>query len=225
MLVPAEILTVVRTEEGPAVLVRPFSMDRALPILIGPYEAQSIILGQTSILSQTMSVTRPMTHDLMINVVQALEARIEQVEIYTLKEKIYYANLIVVDSRGERKIIDSRPSDALALAIRVRCPILIENSLVEEEGIDTVQLALSSLEESEVSLSNYSQDEDEEDREEDQPEDQVSGRETEPEEEISDQPSLESLSREELQLRLEYCLENELYEEAAKIRDLLKKFD
>ena len=133
-LVEAEIWTVAKTDQGNAVLIKPVNGDKAVPIFIGPLEAQNILLGLGEV-----EIPRPLTHDLLLHLLKTLEARLTRVDIHTLSEGTYYSNLIL-DHHGRRLEVDSRTSDALALAVRAGCPIYIEFDLVEESGVSLEQL-------------------------------------------------------------------------------------
>ena len=99
MLVPAEVWTVAKAEQGNAVLVRPLGLDVAVPIFIAPLEAQSILIGLGSV-----KMPRPLTHDLFITVLESLESSVNRVEITSLKEGTYYAKLILESSGlGDRR--------------------------------------------------------------------------------------------------------------------------
>src|SRR4030042_1252971 len=128
MLVPAEVWTVAKAEQGNAVLVRPLGLDVAVPIFIAPLEAQSILIGLGNV-----KMPRPLTHDLFITVLESLEASINRVEIISLKEGTFFAKLVLDASRSEIAI-DARPSDCLALAARGKCPIYIDESVVDAAG-------------------------------------------------------------------------------------------
>ncbi len=130
MLVPAEVWTVAKAEQqGNAVLVRPLGLEVAVPIFIAPLEAQSILIGLGNV-----KMPRPLTHDLFLSVLESLEASVNRVEIISLKEGTFFAKL-VLDASGSEIAIDARPSDCLALAVRVKCPIYIDESVVDEAGI------------------------------------------------------------------------------------------
>ena len=81
-----------------------------------------------------MAIARPLTHDLLISVMSALDIRLESIEVTNLKNDTFYANL-VLEQNGIRKIIDSRPSDAIALAIRVKAPIFVDEDILDAVGI------------------------------------------------------------------------------------------
>ena len=129
MLVPAEVWTVAKAEQGSAVLIRPVGSDVAVPIMIGQPEAQSIMIGLAN-----HSMPRPLTHDLLISVLKQMGAPISRVEITELKEGTFYGRLILNKS-GKDVVIDSRPSDCIAIAVRVKCPIYIDELIVDEAGI------------------------------------------------------------------------------------------
>lgn len=103
--------------------------DRYLPIWIGPYEAEAI-----TIILQEIEVSRPLTHDLLKNVFKALHAKLIQVQIFSLQDDVFYGK-IVTEVADEIIEIDSRPSDAIALAIRAHIPILVDSEILEQAGI------------------------------------------------------------------------------------------
>lgn len=111
------------------VILREAGADRYLPIWIGPYEAEAITIAL-----QEVEVSRPLTHDLLNNVFKALDARVLRVEVTALKDEVYYGN-IVVEVNGSKFSIDSRPSDALALAVRAHVPILVSRGVMEAAAI------------------------------------------------------------------------------------------
>lgn len=138
-LVEAEIWTVAKTDQGNAVLVKPVDGDKAVPIFIGPLEAQNILLGLSEV-----DIPRPLTHDLLLSLLTTLGARLVRVDIHTLAEDTYYSN-IVLEHAGRRYEIDARPSDSLALAVRADCPIYIDLDMVEESGVSLEQLRESTV--------------------------------------------------------------------------------
>ncbi len=128
-LVEAEVWTVARTEQGNAILVRPMGSERAVPIFVGQLETQSILLGFGGVI-----MPRPLTHDLVLNMLQNLGAHILRIEINELRDGTFYSR-IILERTGEKMEIDARPSDAIALAVRIKCPIYISENIVEEAGI------------------------------------------------------------------------------------------
>jgi len=111
------------------VVLREVGSDRYLPIWVGQYEAEAITVGL-----QEVEVSRPLTHDLMKNVFATFNARIKRIEIISLKEDIFYGN-IVAEVNGKEINVDSRPSDAIALAVRAHAPILVDEAVMKNAGI------------------------------------------------------------------------------------------
>ena len=111
------------------VVLRESKGERYLPVWIGPYEAEAITVAL-----QEIEVARPQTHDLIKNVLRAVDARLVRVEITALREDVFYGNL-VVEIDNQQVDVDSRPSDALAMAVRYHVPILVEEDVLEEAGI------------------------------------------------------------------------------------------
>jgi uncharacterized protein len=111
------------------VILREKDTERYLPIWIGVYEAESITIAL-----QEVEVARPLTHDLLANVISQLDARVLRVEVVALREDTFYGN-IVAEKDGNLLNIDSRPSDALAVAVRAHVPILVARSVMESAGI------------------------------------------------------------------------------------------
>ena len=117
-------LTVDRATNMPIILLRDKDGDRVLPIWVGCAEANAIAMQ-----IENVSVPRPMTHDLLKNVIQDLHGDIKKIVVYDLKENTFYA-MIYVLTNGEVVAIDSRPSDAIALALRVKAPIFVEEEII-----------------------------------------------------------------------------------------------
>ena len=111
------------------VILHEINSDHYLPIWIGPYEAESITIAL-----QEVEVARPQTHDLLKNLLQALDAHLIRVEIVALRDDVFYGNLIV-EMDNQTYEIDSRPSDALALAVRMHIPILVSQDVLDSAGI------------------------------------------------------------------------------------------
>ena len=107
------------------VILKDTHSDRYLPIWIGPCEADAITVEL-----QEVEVSRPLTHDLLKSMITEMGAEVEQIIINDLRNDVFYAR-IVVNLNGRRLEIDSRPSDAIALAVRVRVPIFVEETVME----------------------------------------------------------------------------------------------
>ncbi len=110
---------------NPVVVLVDLAGKKALPIWIGVFEADAISRGLEEIVT-----FRPMTHDLMKQILDTFNASLTKVVICDLKDNTYYANLYL-NVEGKEIIVDSRPSDAIALAVRTRSPIFIADSVVE----------------------------------------------------------------------------------------------
>ena len=121
-------VTIDRTSDSPVVVLHNEEQGKALPIWIGHFEAQAIAMEMEGI-----SGPRPLTHDLMKKIVEGLEGEVERVVIDELRDQTYYASIHLL-SRGNQLRIDSRPSDAIALALRFRKPILVNATLLLGEA-------------------------------------------------------------------------------------------
>jgi len=112
------------------VILKDVDSERFLPIWIGPYEAEAITVSL-----QELEVARPLTHDLMRNILQALGAEVVRVSITELRDDVYYARILLrLDARELE--IDSRPSDALALAVRAHVPIFVSETVMQEAATE-----------------------------------------------------------------------------------------
>ena len=112
------------------VVLRQTEVERYLPVWIGPYEAESITVAL-----QEVEISRPLTHDLLKNLFALFNGKILRVEIVSLKEDIFYGN-IVAETDGKISNVDSRPSDAIALAVRAHVPILVSQAVMDRAGLD-----------------------------------------------------------------------------------------
>ena len=132
-MLQAEIWTVAQTREGNAVLLRPLNKNIAVPILVGQLEIQSILIGMENI-----SMPRPLTHDLFLSLLGSLGLTLDRVEIQELKGNTFHACLVISGGKytvDTPLILDSRPSDALGLATRRKCPIMVSPDIVKQTGI------------------------------------------------------------------------------------------
>ena len=169
---------------GFVVLLKSAGDVRSLPIFIGAAEAQAIALQINGV-----EVPRPLTHDLLKNVLDFLECRLMRVEVCDLKEGTFYARL-VLDRDGVQMPLDCRPSDAIALALRTAAPLYVAEAVMAEAGRD-----LSKAEKAEAAGTPEAKKEEK--------------KELTPE---------EALTKE-----LEKAISEERYEQAAKLRDELKR--
>lgn len=162
---------------------------RRLPIIIGGFEAQAIAIEL-----EKMKPTRPLTHDLFLNFAQHFNIKIKEVIINKFEEGIFFSQLIC-ELDGTTSTIDSRTSDAVALAIRFNCPIYAFEDIIEEAGIVM---------------------------DDDQVE-QAEGDEEKVEIEKEESVGLEDLLLEELEVKLKKAVTDENYEEASRLRDEINK--
>jgi bifunctional DNase/RNase len=109
----------------PIVILKDANSDTVLPIWVGVYEANAIALE-----IEKVSTPRPMTHDLIKNVLAGLDAHVHKVVVTELREDTFFA-VIWMEREGRVVSVDSRPSDALALALRVDCPIFVEDDVLK----------------------------------------------------------------------------------------------
>jgi bifunctional DNase/RNase len=115
--------------EHRVVILKDLNAERYLPIWIGPYEAEAIALRL-----QNREVARPLTHDLLNNVIAELGGEVSHIVVTALRNDTFYS-LITVSLNGGRLEIDSRPSDAIALAVRANVPIFVDEDVMAEAGI------------------------------------------------------------------------------------------
>ena len=111
------------------VILKDMDSERYLPIWIGPYEADAI-----TVQLQEVEVARPLTHDLLKTLITQLGGKILHIVVNELRSDTFYAN-IIIERNGQRMEIDSRPSDAIALAVRANAPIYVEESVMEHAAI------------------------------------------------------------------------------------------
>ena len=136
MLIPMEVIGV-RVEmpsNQPIVLLKEIDGARFLPIWVGAVEATAIAFAQ-----QGVEPPRPLTHDLMNNLVELLDTTLTAVHLTEIKEGIFYATMLLRDSNGGQLTISARPSDAIALAVRSHSNILATQELLDEIGIEIPQ--------------------------------------------------------------------------------------
>jgi bifunctional DNase/RNase len=129
----AEIWTIVRTGQGNAVLLRPLGSDISVPVFIGQFEVQSILIG-----SGDIAAKRPLTHDLFLGLAYHIGMALIRVEVHELKNDIFHARVVLAGREFSEKkplALDARPSDAFALAVRRKCPIYVSRKVVEQAGV------------------------------------------------------------------------------------------
>lgn len=115
----------------PIVVLKDKVGDRVLPIWVGVFEANAIALQ-----IENIATPRPMTHDLLKNILSEIQADVQRIVVSDLKDNTFYA-MIYLNRGGETIAIDARPSDAIALALRTKSPIYVEDAVVENaKGLD-----------------------------------------------------------------------------------------
>jgi uncharacterized protein len=114
---------------SPIVLLRDYTERRALPIYIGNDQAKAIINA-----IENQAPPRPLTHDLLVNMLEAWEMTLEKVIIHSLQDNTFYASLIVVHKEAKKEI-DARPSDAIAIALRTNSPIWVLEEVIADASI------------------------------------------------------------------------------------------
>jgi len=129
----SEIWSILKTSHGNAILLKPKDKEVAVPIFIGTLEMQSILIGKEGV-----SLSRPHTHDLFLNMLAHVNLLVKKVEVYELKDDVFHARLIIMGGEYTKEnplILDSRPSDAFAIATRKKCPIYLASSIIEQTGV------------------------------------------------------------------------------------------
>lgn len=135
MLIPMTIsmLAIDSLSKNPIVILKEVDGERTLPIWIGVFEAQAIASELEGVRH-----ARPMTHDLLKNILEALNVRVKSIEICDLRSNTYYAMIYIKDGSREYTI-DARPSDALALSLRVGAPIFAAEEVIMKSKQITLQ--------------------------------------------------------------------------------------
>ncbi len=130
----------------PVVILEVEGTDRVIPIWIGPCEAYALGMALEGVKTE-----RPLTHDLIFNIMESLDVEIDSVVIHTVKDNTFYAKLILkdlafVDETGESEVplieVDARPSDSMILAVKRGIPIYVSNEVIEEHSIPLFSLQI-----------------------------------------------------------------------------------
>ncbi len=181
----------------PQVVLKQVDGDNYLPIIIGRFEAAAISMAQNQ-----DTPTRPISYDLVRQILVGMECHVSKIEITELHDSTYFADVHVVSAKGEVRIFDARPSDAIALALRFDAPIFASSDVLNEVGIVSEPNPKSGLEEAEEIV-------------------QISVAIEEMEQITSDlQPTETELEK--LNRRLAQAVAEDMYEEAARLRDEIK---
>jgi uncharacterized protein len=117
--------------QKPILLLKEEKGNRYLPIWIGPYEASAIALEMSNI-----KTPRPMTHDLIINIINNLNISVDNIEITDIRNNTFYAIINIKNTESKVIRVDSRPSDAIATAVRTKCDIFVAEHVLESGGLE-----------------------------------------------------------------------------------------
>ena len=166
--------------------------NRRLPIIIGAFEAQAIALELENI-----QPPRPMTHDLLRDTFESVEIEVRDIVIDELREGTFFAK-VRYNHNGDEGRLDSRPSDAVALAVRVEAPIFVDSEVLEEAGIPTEEEGVSAL---------------------------PGGLGGEEEEEMEEEEVTGGTQLGRMKKKLEKAIEKEDYERAAELRDEIQRLE
>jgi len=126
---PAQIWTIAQADEGNAVFIRPDGSNMVLPVYVSEGDIQNILVELTHILAP-----RPMVHELLLAAIDALQGKLDRVEIYGIRAGSYLCRIVLVQNGKELKL-ESRPSDILCLSARVECPVHIDDEVLARNGI------------------------------------------------------------------------------------------
>lgn len=132
-MLEAEIWSVTQINQGKAVLLRPVGSDLVVPIFIGQLELHAILLGMGDV-----KVKRPLTCDILLEILRRLGLILFRVEVHEIRNDIFLARLLLAGrefSEAKPLIIDSRPSDAIALAVREKCAVYVSPRVLDQTGI------------------------------------------------------------------------------------------
>lgn len=204
-MVEAKILNLAITDKGFVIILKPENNDKVIPISIATLEAQSIM---TNLIEYKQE--RPLTHDLIKNIFTACDIRLINIIIDNIHIDTYFAKLLIEHNK-KNIFIDARPSDAMALALRFKCPIFIEEHVIDKAGI---------LLENGDELSSVPFVYQRFDTQEDAFIEKNTAA-TKKEENIS----ANNRTKEEIKRLFEQAIKEERYEDAAKYRDELDKFN
>jgi bifunctional DNase/RNase len=122
-------LVISEVREEQVIVLKELQGERSFPIVIGLHEAAAIDRGVRGI-----KAARPMTHDLVQNIITGVEAQLKSIVIHDIRNSTFYANLIL-QRNGAEVSIDSRPSDAIALALQMKAPIYVDEGVLKEIGV------------------------------------------------------------------------------------------
>ena len=187
---------------GFVILLKEEGKERTLPIFIGTVEARAIILHVNNI-----EVPRPLTHDLMKSVLEHLECSVKRVEVCDLKDGTFYARL-VIERNGEEIPVDSRPSDAIAVALRFNAPLFVAEEVMVEASHTSTEF------EAAKAAAQQAEEKGEE-----------SGPNQEGDNAAPSYGEPRTTPVDDMKIELEKAVAEERYEDAARLRDKIKRFE
>ena len=114
-----------------AVILKEITGDRYLPVIVGSFEAQSIALA-----IEVVDTPRPLTHDLICDIITGVDGNLKTIKISNLDDGVFYAKLELESEKLGMRVIDARPSDAVAVALRMNAPILVSPDIMNKAGVD-----------------------------------------------------------------------------------------
>ena len=134
-----------------AVILKEITGDICLPVIVGSFEAQSIALA-----IETVDTPRPLTHDLICDLISGVDGVLNAVRINSLDEGVFFSQLEIESIKLGKRIIDARPSDAIAIALRMDTPILVAKKVLEEAGLleDSLKQEKPKKKKEEISIEN-----------------------------------------------------------------------
>jgi len=131
---PSQIWTISKADAGNAVFIRPEGSNIVLPVYVSEIDIQNILVELTHILAP-----RPMVHELLLATIDALQARLDHVEIYGIRSGTYLCRLVLLQN-GKEIMLESRPSDILCLSARMECAVNVDDEVLALNGIPAEQV-------------------------------------------------------------------------------------
>ena len=131
-MIPVKVLKISYHPESRsyAVILKEITGEKCLPVIVGSFEAQSIALA-----IEVVDTPRPLTHDLICDVITGIDGKLKTVKINHLKDGVFYAQMELESNIFGNRVIDARPSDAIAVALRLNSPILVAPRVLAEAGV------------------------------------------------------------------------------------------
>lgn len=128
----AFVRSMARAGNGSVIFLAPKESDVVVPVIVRKLEEESILIGMSS-----LPPTRPVTHDLFTTLMRKCACTLTRIEMYDYKDEIFYARLILKINKRKTHVMNARPSDAIAIATRVKAPIYIDEKVIRDTAIST----------------------------------------------------------------------------------------